>query len=65
MSEKSYKPLVLCILDGWGTREPAEDNAIFKANTPNWDRIKKAYPQAQLNASADDVGLPKGQMGNS
>ena len=40
MSKKSYTPVVLCILDGWGTREPAEDNAIFKANTPNWDRIK-------------------------
>ena len=65
MSKKSYTPVVLCILDGWGTREPAEDNAIFKANTPNWDRIKKSYPQAQLNASAGDVGLPKGQMGNS
>ncbi|MGB0514556.1 MAG: hypothetical protein ACPGJE_06925, partial [Wenzhouxiangellaceae bacterium] len=32
-------PLVLLILDGWGVREDAPDNAIAAARTPNWDRL--------------------------
>ena len=59
------KPLVLCILDGWGDRDGGEDNAILKGDTPTWDSMKSAYPSAQLRASALDVGLPSGQMGNS
>ena len=59
------KPLILCILDGWGDRIVGEDNAIFKGNTPTWDRMKTNYPSAQLQASALDVGLPIGQIGNS
>lgn len=59
------KPVVLCILDGWGEREGGEDNAIFAADTPNWDRMVKDYPKARLRASASEVGLPDGQMGNS
>lgn len=63
--QRSRKPVVLCILDGWGDREDGDDNAILRGNTPTWDRIKSAYPSAQLQASALDVGLPTGQMGNS
>lgn len=60
------KPVVLCILDGWGHRaEPAEDNAILKARTPNLDRLAKTAPISFLDASELHVGLPKGQMGNS
>ncbi|MSP47949.1 MAG: 2,3-bisphosphoglycerate-independent phosphoglycerate mutase [Alphaproteobacteria bacterium] len=60
------KPVVLCILDGWGHRaEPADDNAILKARTPNLDRLAKASPVSYLDASELHVGLPKGQMGNS
>ncbi len=59
------RPVMLCILDGWGEREAAEDNAIHHAKTPNWDRMSEVYPKAQLEASALDVGLPAGQMGNS
>ena len=63
--QHSRKPVVLCILDGWGDREDGEDNAILKGNTPTWDRMKSTYPSTQLQASAQDVGLPTGQMGNS
>lgn len=63
--QNSRKPVVLCILDGWGDREDGDDNAIHEGNTPTWDRMKSAYPSAQLQASALDVGLPSGQMGNS
>ena len=59
------KPLVLCILDGWGERNFGKDNAILQGTTPTWDRLKRIYPNAQLDASALEVGLPLGQMGNS
>ncbi|PPR58254.1 MAG: 2,3-bisphosphoglycerate-independent phosphoglycerate mutase [Alphaproteobacteria bacterium MarineAlpha3_Bin6] len=59
------KPLILCILDGWGERHVGEDNAILKGDTPTWDRMKETYPISQLQASALEVGLPSGQMGNS
>lgn len=59
------RPVVLCILDGWGARHEATCNAILAAETPNWDRLVKTYPHAKLRASALDVGLPDGQMGNS
>jgi len=66
---KRPRPAVLCILDGWGMRPdggtPADDNAIALAETPSWDRYMAAAPVALLDASAEEVGLPGGQMGNS
>jgi 2,3-bisphosphoglycerate-independent phosphoglycerate mutase len=59
------RPLVLCILDGWGERQKADDNAIEIAQAPNWHRLKARWPHAQLQASEHYVGLPDGQMGNS
>jgi 2,3-bisphosphoglycerate-independent phosphoglycerate mutase len=59
------RPLVLCILDGWGERQKADDNAIEIARAPNWHRLVARWPHAQLQASERYVGLPDGQMGNS
>jgi 2,3-bisphosphoglycerate-independent phosphoglycerate mutase len=59
------RPLVLCILDGWGERQKADDNAIEIARAPNWHGLKARWPHAQLQASEHYVGLPDGQMGNS
>ena len=60
------RPVVLCILDGWGHRaEPADDNAILKARTPNLDRLARTCPIGLIEASEAHVGLPRGQMGNS
>ncbi|AYE87495.1 2,3-bisphosphoglycerate-independent phosphoglycerate mutase [Sulfitobacter sp. D7] len=59
------KPVVLCILDGWGLSEVPEGNAPLLAKTPNFDRIMQAGPKAQLITHGPDVGLPRGQMGNS
>lgn len=59
------KPVVLCILDGWGLRDSAEANAPVLANTPNFDRLMATCPHATLITFGPDVGLPKGQMGNS
>ncbi len=59
------RPLLLLILDGWGYREAAADNAISCANTPNWDKLWANSSHTLLNTSGLAVGLPAGQMGNS
>jgi len=59
------RPVVLCVLDGWGHREERDDNAVALADTPVWDRLTTACPHGLLDASAGAVGLPDGQMGNS
>lgn len=59
------KPTALIILDGWGHRDPAEDNAISSAHTPCWDRLWQNHPRTLINTSGKYVGLPEGQMGNS
>ncbi len=58
-------PVILCILDGWGHRLEAADNAIAQAHLPTWSRLIEQSPFALLEASAQEVGLPEGQMGNS
>jgi len=67
MTTKSQppKPVVLCILDGWGLSEDTTYNAVAQANTPAFDRLMQNYPNATLAACGEDVGLPNGQMGNS
>lgn len=61
----SKKPTVLMILDGYGINDRADGNAIKIAKTPVMDLLYKKYPHAKGYASGLDVGLPKGQMGNS
>ena len=56
---------LLVILDGWGHGEASPFNAIHIASTPNWDRFLRQAPHTFLNCCGTDVGLPKGQMGNS
>lgn len=53
------------ILDGFGDRQSATDNAVTVANTPNLDKIKTTFPNGLISASSEDVGLPEGQFGNS
>lgn len=59
------RPIVLLILDGWGHREAAEDNAISQARTPNWSRLLREAPSTLIHTEGRHVGLPDGQMGNS
>ncbi|NOD94661.1 2,3-bisphosphoglycerate-independent phosphoglycerate mutase [Ruegeria sp. HKCCD4884] len=59
------KPVVLCILDGWGLSEDTKANAPYLANTPTFDAIMANSPHATLITHGPDVGLPSGQMGNS
>ncbi|MDA8129446.1 MAG: 2,3-bisphosphoglycerate-independent phosphoglycerate mutase [Betaproteobacteria bacterium] len=58
-------PVLLVILDGFGCRAEQADNAIAQARKPNWDRLWKYHPHTLIHASETEVGLPKGQMGNS
>ena len=59
------KPVVLCILDGWGLSPETKGNAVALGDTPNFDRIMRDCPHATLITYGPDVGLPVGQMGNS
>ncbi|HEU5272339.1 MAG TPA: 2,3-bisphosphoglycerate-independent phosphoglycerate mutase, partial [Xanthobacteraceae bacterium] len=59
------RPVMLVVLDGWGWREDAADNAVRQARTPTFDRLWASCPHALLRTSGSDVGLPDGQMGNS
>ena len=59
------KPVVLCILDGWGLSNIKSGNAPELAHTPTFDYLMDNYPNATLVTHGVDVGLPKGQMGNS
>jgi len=63
--KSGLKPVVLLILDGWGYSENREYNAIYSADTPNWDRLWSEYPHTLIGTSGSKVGLPVGQMGNS
>lgn len=59
------KPVVLCVLDGWGYRAEKDGNAIETGSTPVWHRLVEKYPAAMMETSGRHVGLPDGQMGNS
>ncbi len=59
------QPVMLVVLDGWGWRDEAADNAVRLARTPAFDKLWAAGPHAFLATSGLDVGLPPGQMGNS
>lgn len=59
------KKVLLTIIDGFGYREEKKGNAVIAANPENIISLWKEYPHTTLQASGEEVGLPKGQMGNS
>ena len=59
------RPVTLCILDGWGISPTREGSAPALADTPVMDRLMSTCPHATLVTFGNEVGLPKGQMGNS
>ncbi len=59
------RPVVLCILDGWGIGDGGEYDAIASADTPCYDTMMREYPNTTLTTFGGQVGLPEGQMGNS
>lgn len=59
------KKTILVILDGWGFGDKSKSDVISSVETPYWDSLIEKYPNSQLKASGEYVGLPDGQMGNS
>ena len=59
------RPVVLCVLDGWGIAPDTPANAAIRADTPRLDTFFARYPHASLDTSGTAVGLPAGVMGNS
>ncbi|MGE5554595.1 MAG: 2,3-bisphosphoglycerate-independent phosphoglycerate mutase [Betaproteobacteria bacterium] len=62
---KVVRPVVLCVMDGWGINPRRDGNAVALANTPNLDHLYERYPTSQLEASGEAVGVMEGQMGDS
>ena len=56
---------LLMILDGWGIGDGSKGDIVATAPTPFMDSLMAKYPNSQLLASGEHVGLPDGQMGNS
>ena len=65
MNDLPHRPILLMILDGWGESQDKEGNAVISATKPNFDHLWQTCPHALMSASGLDVGLPRGQMGNS
>ena len=63
--KKQYKKLVLVITDGIGYSKETKYNSFFNAKKPNYDYLFKNVPYSYIKTYGLDVGLPKGQMGNS
>ncbi|MDK2841282.1 MAG: 2,3-bisphosphoglycerate-independent phosphoglycerate mutase [Anaerophaga sp.] len=59
------KKTILIILDGWGYGKKDKTDAIHTAGPSYFESLLKKYPNSQLQASGEHVGLPEGQMGNS
>ncbi|MEY6434051.1 2,3-bisphosphoglycerate-independent phosphoglycerate mutase [Thioalkalicoccus limnaeus] len=59
------RPVILIILDGFGTNPSKANNAVAMAHTPRLDAYFARHPHTVLQASGRAVGLPDGQMGNS
>ena len=59
------RPIVICILDGWGHSDDPTHNAIMSAKKPHWDRLMHEHTHSLIKTCGLDVGLPEGVMGNS
>ncbi|MBL4821269.1 MAG: 2,3-bisphosphoglycerate-independent phosphoglycerate mutase [Gammaproteobacteria bacterium] len=65
MSQADKHTALLLILDGWGYGKETDHNAIYMADTPNWDALWSSNAHTLIHTSGLAVGLPDGQMGNS
>lgn len=63
---KHQKQTVLVIVDGWGIGNPKDPgNPVTPKTAPHYFSYLEKYPNTQLKASGESVGLFKGQEGNS
>ena len=61
----AVRPVVLLILDGFGCRADAPDNAITRAAMPHWNRAARhlpAHDDRRLRAARRPAGGPDGQL---
>ncbi len=58
-------PMVLLVLDGYGIAPPSAGNAIDLARKPVMDYLRANYPNGELIAAGESVGLPANEAGNS
>lgn len=59
------KSLVLIILDGWGISKEKNGNAIASAKIPFYNSLLNKFPNTNLLASGEAVGLPHQEVGNT
>ena len=57
--------VVLIVLDGFGIAPAGPGNAIYLANPTNINSFLYTYPNTQLKASGEAVGLPASEVGNT
>lgn len=50
-------PALLIIMDGWGIGSGGDEDAIARANTPVFDRLRQEYATTQLMTHGPYVGL--------
>ena len=62
---KSYRPVVLVIIDGFGVPEEKSISTWEAAKQPKFAELEKYFPFTTLQASGIAVGLPWGEPGNS
>ncbi|OLY80109.1 2,3-bisphosphoglycerate-independent phosphoglycerate mutase [Smittium mucronatum] len=64
---KAANKVCLIVIDGWGENPNTSDSgdAIRTAKTPYMDMLKSRYPNRDILAHGNAVGLPEGLMGNS
>ena len=63
--QKSYQPVVLLVLDGFGISNEKYGNPVLETEKPNLNLIETKFPFTTLQASGAAVGLPWGESGNS
>ena len=59
------KKIILLILDGFGIRENENGNAVKMSSMPNLNNILNKYSVSELVTGGEEVGLPRGMIGNS
>ena len=57
--------VILIVLDGFGIAPEGPGNAIHLANPTNINSFLYTYPNTQLKASGEAVGLPASEVGNT
>ncbi|MBU2025115.1 MAG: 2,3-bisphosphoglycerate-independent phosphoglycerate mutase [Patescibacteria group bacterium] len=65
MKQRTKKPRVMIIWDGFGIRPKYEGNAVELAKKPVYDGLRRDFLYTELGASGEDVGLEKSAMSGS